>query len=405
MNEGMLTQGEINALLANENIDSGNGNSSSISEIEIDMLGEIGNITMGSASTTLSNIVGQKVNITTPRVSIVKVKELKDQFAVPQVTLNVGFTEGVVGGNLLAISVRDAAIIANFMMGGDGSIDGIAELSEIEESAVCEAMNQMIGTSATSLATMLGRNVNITPPKLSQWVESGDVEIYGYNDDVELVRTSFRLTIGDVVDSSIMQLLPMDTVKEMISMMLGDSTQGEAVSDISAAQVAPTQEVTQNAPVHQAPTVPPVQNTGYQQQPMQEIYPREINNPNVQYSMPNQGMNNQVVHQTTEVNKATFEDLHTPQQRAVGNNNIDLLMDVPLDISVILGRAKMNIKDVLNLGTGSIIELDKYAEEPVEIVVNGKKVAYGEVVVVDENFGVRITSIVSNEERIKSLGE
>jgi flagellar motor switch protein FliN/FliY len=104
-----------------------------------------------------------------------------------------------------------------------------------------------------------------------------------------------------------------------------------------------------------------------------------------------------------EVQQAAFQPLESQGNTEVVPKNIDLIMDVPLQISVVLGRTKKKIKDILNLGTGSLIELDKLAEEPVEILVNGKKVAYGEVVVIDENFGVRITGIVSNEERIKSL--
>lgn len=106
--------------------------------------------------------------------------------------------------------------------------------------------------------------------------------------------------------------------------------------------------------------------------------------------------------QPVEVHAATFEPL-VPQNSVPPIKNIDLILDVPLDISVVLGRTKKSIQDILNLGTGSLIELDKLAEEPVEILVNGKQIALGEVVVVDENFGIRITNIVSSVERIKRL--
>ncbi|MEK6266322.1 MAG: flagellar motor switch phosphatase FliY, partial [Clostridium sp.] len=178
MSNGFLSQEEIDALLnggdmsSEPDIISEPIQAFELSDIERDLLGEVGNISMGSASTALSTIVGQPVNIATPVVSVSTLKKLKDNYAVPNIALDVKFTSGITGGNLLVMKTTDAAVIASLMMGGDGVLEGIPDLSEIEVSAVSEAMNQMIGSAATSMATMFAREVNISPPVSRIWDES-----------------------------------------------------------------------------------------------------------------------------------------------------------------------------------------------------------------------------------------
>lgn len=354
-----------------------------LTDIERDLLGEIGNISMGSASTALSTIINQQVNITTPVVSMTRLKDLKDEFEVPNVALEVKYVSGIVGENLLVMKITDAAVIANLMMGGDGNVEeGAANLSEIELSAVSEAMNQMIGSAATSMATMFMREVNISPPVSTVWNDLKSPVAKGISEDEPIIKVSFSLAIGNLVDSTIMQILPIATAKKIVSIMMGqESPEGEA-----SVQTEPQSVPQEQAPQPQVQQNQPQQTqVQYQAPPQQAIYEKPIEAPKV------------------EVKQAAFQPLAPAGPSAEMPKNIDLILDVPLDISVVLGRTKKNIKDILNLGTGSLIELDKLAEEPVEILVNGKRVAYGEVVVVDENFGVRITSIISSEDRIKSL--
>ena len=327
---------------------------------------------MGSASTALYQIINQNVNITTPVVSLTTLKDMKASFETPNIILDVEYTEGIIGRNILVMKTDDAAVIANLMMGGDGQVPENPELSELEVSAVQEAMNQMIGSAATSMATMFSRRVDISPPTSKLWKEKDEPITETLSEDEEIVRVSFRLIIGDLVDSNIMQILPLNTAKKIVSIMMGEE-------DDSTEALEPA-KVVEEKPRVQGTTHEQVQTT-IQAKPIVEA-------PKVQ--------------QPIEVHEAAFETL-VPGDTSQVPKNIDLILDVPLDISVVLGRTKKSIKDILNLSTGSLIELDKLAEEPVEILVNGKKIAYGEVVVVDENFGVRITSIVSNAERIKSL--
>ena len=381
MSNSFLSQEEIDSLL-NGSDDSpsnawANDNSVNLlSDIEKDLLGEVGNISMGSASTALYQIINQKVNITTPVVSITTLKEIKETFETPTVVLDVEYTSGIIGRNILIIKTEDAAVIANLMMGGDGVVKN-HELSEIEISAVQEAMNQMIGSAATSMATMFSREVNISPPISKIWNNNEEPLSSEIPEEEAIVRVSFRMTIGNLVDSNIMQILPVETAKKIVCIMIGKEDENSDASKQNYSTV--NNEISVES-----------YNKSYE-----EVY--EVNQP----------VSEKTIIETpqpqVEVHKASFEPLVESKSSGVSNKNIDLILDVPLDISVVLGRTKKSIKDILNFSTGSLIELDKLAEEPVEVLVNGKTIALGEVVVVDENFGVRITNIVSNTERINSL--
>ncbi len=409
MNNGFLSQEEIDALLGGDSETSEASTTSLdneveeiLTDLEKDVLGEVGNISMGSASTALSQIIGHKVNITTPIVATTNLRKIKSDFETPNIALDVKYTSGIIGNNLLLMKVSDAAVVANLMMGGDGIVGDTAELSEIEISAVSEAMNQMIGSAATSMATMFAREVNISPPVSKVCDDSSQIS-GELTDDEAVVKVSFKLAIGDLVDSNIMQILPVKTARKIISIMMGTDVEVE------------TQTIVEVKGIEESVSQIPINNN-----PQQQSQPQVVNNnpQGMQYNQPvyqqqqqgNVGMmgsnnmyDNMTPVQPVNVQSASFQQLNSagmvPQHQ-----NIDLILDVPLEVSVVLGRSKLNIKDVLELGSGSLIELDKLTEEPVEILINGKKVAYGEVVVVDENFGVRITSIISNEDRIKSLG-
>lgn len=373
MSNGFLSQEEINSLLRgelnNEEV-SVEKEKEVLTDIEIDLIGEVGNISMGSASTALYQLVNQKVNITTPVVTVTTVKEIKENFDVPNIVLDVEYVSGIIGRNILMIKKFDAAVIANLMMGGDGQVEN-PELSELEISAVQEAMNQMIGSAATSMATMFSREVNISPPQSTIW-DSRDQRLTSAIDEEEsIVRVSFTLKIGEILESKIMQILPIQTAKRIVSIMMGEDTEPvSATNNLEISSKETIEEHNYSEPVFEQPVIE--EPVAVKQQP------------------------------AVEVQKATFAPL---EQKATKNShhNIDLILDVPLQVSVVLGRTKKSIRDILNLANGSLIELDKLADEPVEVLVNGKIIAEGEVVVVDENFGVRINNIISGTDRIKSL--
>lgn len=395
MSDDMISQEEIDALLSGGGGDDAPADDAAasddasaagasptgdtITDMERDALGEIGNISMGGAATTLSVLLGRKVSITTPTVSISNMRQLKEKYPVPFLVVEVGYSIGIEGNNVLCIQAKDAAIIADLMMGNDGT-NPDEELSEIHMSAVSESMNQMMGSVATSLSSMFNKKVDITPPVVTL-VDFSTAEVVSkLLDKVDpIVQASFRMEVDGLIDSEIMQLLPLDVAREMVDALMNQQPDvDDEEEEIAAAASAAAAPAAAPASAPAAAAAAPASN-GYGAQPMQ---------PHVASNVP--------------VQSAQFTPLSTvPVQ--VNDANIGLILDVPLQVNVELGRTKKSIKEILDLTKGSIVELDKLAGETVDIMVNGKYLAKGEVVVIDENFGVRITEIVSPLERAARL--
>ncbi len=401
----VLSQEEINALLNGGTIESlassggGDGGVGPLTKEEVDTIGEVANISMGTAATTLFSLVNKKVEISTPVVSVCTWDDIVATYERPCVLVRIAYTKGLDGSNILVLKEDDVKIITDLMMGGDGSnIDG--EISELHLSAISEAMNQMMGSSATSLSSMLSKMIDISPPSsnLIDLAESGD----GSNiDDFlkhDFVRIAFRMEIGTLVDSEIMQLYPVTLAKDMCKAVMANmesdsaSTVEDTVYDASAAQ-APAAPEPASAPAMAPPPVPmdpnaaygvgmPPQGYPYPPQP----YPQQPYPP-MGYAMPAPNVNVQPAQFTS------FNPMYQPQFSA---ENIDLILDVPLEVTVELGRTHRSISDILDFAPGTIIELNKIAGEPIDILVNGKYVAKGEVVVIEESFGVRITEILKD---------
>ncbi|MBR1858320.1 MAG: flagellar motor switch phosphatase FliY [Selenomonadaceae bacterium] len=425
MSDDMISQAEIDALLsgaaaaddsASDGGDSaptagaeaaaGNADSASepdfsdvLSDMEKDALGEIGNISMGSAATTLSVLLGHKVSINTPTTTVATMNIIKEHYPMPYLVVEVGYTIGIDGNNVLAIQAQDAAIIADLMMGGDGT-NPDPEISEISMSAVGESMNQMMGTVATSLSTMFNKKIDISPPKVSL-VDFGSeekiTELAGSSDPI--VRISFRMEVDGLIDSEIMQILPVNVAKEMVESLLGGgAATEEAPKPDTPPPPAPPPPPQMAQPAAPPPAAAPPPQQQYAPPPQQQYAPPP------QYAAPPPGYGyggppmQPHVATNVPVSPAQFTPL-SMEPVQVNEANIGLILDVPLQVTVELGRTKKSIKEILELSTGSIVELDKLAGEPVEIQVNGHFLAKGEVVVIDENFGVRITEIASPAER------
>ncbi|MDD3114683.1 MAG: flagellar motor switch phosphatase FliY [Anaerovibrio sp.] len=403
-----MTQEELDALLAGGIPEAAPSNDAAVSDdllndMEKDALGEIGNISMGSAATTLSVLLGHKVNITTPAVSLDTMSTIQNQYPMPYLVVEVGYVVGINGNNILAIQASDASIIADLMMGGDG-LNPQDELNEIHMSAVGEAMNQMMGTVATSLSTMFNKKIDISPPNVNLIDLGAEEKITELmkNDD-PVAKISFRMEVDGLIDSEIMQILPLDVAKEMVSFLMGGGA--EAAAEPEAAPAPPAPAPAAPAPQPAAAPMPPQQQTPPppQQAPQMPQQPQYAAPPMAMpvYAQPSYAQNN-VIAPTVPVQNAQFTPL-TNEPVEVNAANISLIKDVPLQVTVELGRTKKSIREILEFSTGSIIELDKLAGEPVEVLVNGQLTAKGEVVVIDENFGVRITEIVSPMERVQSL--
>jgi flagellar motor switch protein FliN/FliY len=357
-----------------------------------DALGEIGNICMGTSATTLYALLGQKVSITTPRVEETTWEEMSKKFNKPYIAVKVQYTEGLKGYNLLIIKEEDAKIITDLMMGGDGFGNIQAEFSELHMSAISEAMNQMVGSSSTSLSSMFEKRVDISPPEPSLVNAAEDDAKVRIDKDSNIVIILFSLKIGDLIDSEIMQILPISFAKEMAQNLLYRDEQTTPLATPPPVQTPPVQVAPPHVeqpqyqePPQQMPPMPPQNQYG------QYGYP-----PMPPYQMPQPEPGFQ---QPVNVQPMQFQSFDYGLDSAE-RKNIGLLMDVPLQIAVELGRTTKKIREILELGQGSIIELDKLAGEPVDIMVNGKTIAKGEVVVIDESFGVRITDIIHPSKRL-----
>ncbi|MFB7155298.1 flagellar motor switch phosphatase FliY [Lysinibacillus sp. NPDC056232] len=411
MSDEMLSQEEIEALLRGETLeDKNSGTEASTNEDNNDIrvedyldsfaqdaLGEVGNISFGSSATALSALLGQKVDITTPSISMINRNKLEEEFPHPYVAVQVEYTIGLTGMNLLVIKQSDAAIIADLMLGGDG-LNPKPDLGEIQLSAVQEAMNQMMGSAATSMSTVFNKKVDISPPTIDLMNISQNEGRENIPEDDLLVKVSFRLRIGNLIDSNIMQLLPLKFSQNIVKSLLGET---QSIEEPVAATLAPEAPVAPSpvqpqAPMQpQAPVTPPPAQPVYQQQPapvQQPMYQEQQQIP--QATRPVQPVNVQ------QAQFASFDPNVISQSEA---RNLNMLLDIPLQVTVELGRTKRSVKEILELSSGSIIELDKLAGEPVDILVNSRLIAKGEVVVIDENFGVRITDVLSQAERLNNL--
>ena len=364
--DGMLSQDEINALLNGMSADDSADNETSetpqesnesasdntpntdkpeaLSDTEKDAVGEISNISMGTAATTLSSLLNQKVNITTPRVEVADWDKLSRKYDRPCVMLQIRYKEGIDGNNVLILKERDVKIITDLMMGGTGNVDDGEELTDLHLSAIGEAMNQMMGSAATSLSSMFNRKIDISPPI------ANIVETYNEMDETlpqflndNFVIVAFKMQIGDLIDSEIMQLYPIDFAKELLTMFSIDQ---EAQSDNSSASTEPTPAEQTAAPQPQAATAP--QAATVPQQPMPDMSQQGMMQQGMPmqgmpygYGMPMQGMPygygmpmQQAPVKDVNVSPASFQPFQADVNPLVQQENIDLIMDVPLEVTV-----------------------------------------------------------------------
>lgn len=338
-------------------------------QARMDLIGEVGNISMSQAATTLSSILNHRVSITTPRVTKIRFASLMEGIKTPKVATTVEYKEGVIGTNLMLLQVRDASVIADLMMGGPGNTKEDAEFGDLELSAVAEAMNQMIGSASTSMATMINCKVDILPPTVKLWGEPDNISYDGINPDSIVYRISFNLEVEGLIESEIMQIFTKEMVNDIAAAMMADKA--TVVND----REVPAEE-------QPAPDADPIPQSQPQSQPQTQPQPQPKQPP-------------------VEVSQPSFQTLDGHAQ--VEGDNLDLLMDIPLNLSVVLGTSKKSVRDILSLNTGSVIELERLTDEPLDILLNGKLIAQGEVVVINDNFGVRITNILSQSQRINNM--
>ncbi|MBE5940504.1 MAG: flagellar motor switch phosphatase FliY [Lachnospiraceae bacterium] len=415
--DGMLSQEEINALLSGmDTFDTSSDDASSntitdiewLTDMEQDTMGEVSNISMGTAATTLSSLVNQKVDITTPSVQLSSWNNLVESYGRPCVFLQISYKEGLYGNNILILQEKDVKVITDLMMGGDGT-NAEGEITDLHLSAISEAMNQMMGSASTSISSMLNTKIDISPPNASLVDLNEGIERLNVAEFLEgnFVKIAFEMKIGDLVDSEIMQLYPIDFCRTLCKKFLGDT------EEVAASAPSPQPSVTEH--VSQTPVQTPVQTPppamGQPGMAPQGMMPEQMAPQGMPfgYGMPNMGYPPQgmpmmnmnpyvggVYGGQPEVNvqSAQFQPFSPDIVALNQRENINLIMDVPLEVTVELGRTRKSIQDILEFSPGTIIELEKLAGEPIDVLVNGKFVAKGEVVVIEESFGVRVTEII-----------
>ena len=364
------------------------GDEEELTDVEKDAIGEVANISMGSSATTLYSLVNRKVNITTPVVTLATWKTLLDSYEKPCVFIQIKYTKGLDGTNILVLKEHDVKVITDLMMGGDGT-NTEGELGELHLSAISEAMNQMMGAAATSLSTLLQTVIDISPP------ESSLFDLTEVKDGKEIspflggtfVKISFRMQIDDLVDSTIMQLYPIDFARKLVETFI--NTQMANIDEVTEKKPEqPENDTTAQIPAPGTDNQTQMNNTNLNG--MNQMGNMGMNSMNQMGMM---GMPGQNV-QNVNVQPAQFQSFSNDNMGTTGQENIGLIKDVPLEVTVELGRTTKSISDILDFSPGTIIELDRIAGEPIDVLVNGKFVAKGEVVVIEESFGVRITEII-----------
>ena len=404
-----------------------------LNSLEIDTIGEILNISMGPAATAVSTLLGKAVNISTPTVEVRNFSSMDYAGLEPAVLVKINYVEGLSGSNVIIFRQRDMQVILNLLMGNDEPPSDDFVFDELSMSAACEVMNQMMGASATALSEFLGMVVNISTPE-ANGVDSDSTyrDAVGVQEGDEIISVSFQMSIADVMDTNFASIMDCSLAKEMVQNVMGDtgSIAEPEPAPAPAPAPAPVPEIPQSpaypaqpaAPVPQAPPpvpaapAPQAPPPGYPPEAAQGQYPGYPpyyggypGYPPYPYPQqpgyPPQGQ--QVYHQPTlNVQNTQFPQFNVQNSPAPNvNGNMDLLMGVSLDVTVEIGSAKRKIKEVIEFGQGTVIELNKQAGAPVDIVVNGRLLARGDVVVIDDNFGVRITEIIGTRELLESLKE
>ena len=467
----------------------------SFNEMEIDAIGEIMNISLGASATAISTLLGTKVNITTPVVQVKNKENFEFRELEPAIGVEIAYVQGIDGKNIMMFSRNDVRIIVSMMMGAEIPEDEFV-MDEINASAIREAMNQMMGASATALSEFLGTTVDISTPISYEITDGAAFKDKYFEGAEENVVIRFTLEIEDNLKSEFLNIMSVDLVKKLLkpftaqfgmgeeeedevvasseeavspqveepvaeapaaeapaaeeapmpaksgpidqatadallASLLAEQT-GEGASEATpapAAEAAAAPEPVAAAPTPAEPAAPAPQPAAAAQPAPAQMAPQMMAMPQgVAYQDPlTLQLLNQMQQSQTQMlelirdiqggknkeakssepslikplNSREFEN----EGGEAGENpdNREMLMKVPLEISVEIGRTRKLVKDILDFTQGSLVVLDKMAGEQADLYVNGECIAKGDIVVVEENFGIRITEILKKDINQESL--
>ena len=422
-----------------------------LSAMEIDAIGEILNISLGASATAVSIMLDARVDITTPKVSVQARDEFEFSNIKPAICVEITYVEGLEGKNIMLLKRQDVKAIIEMLMGMDIPDEEFV-MDEMNISAICEVMNQMMGASATALSELLDMPVNISTPKPHEVDSVEEFKEEFFADEEEMVVIHFDLKIEDKMQSEFLNVMPIKLAKKLVSGFLAEM--GAAPAEAAPAETpAPAAEIaaqpaaapiTESAPAAAetpaAPAPAPAAETApapaaaetpaapapaqavpaqpIQADPAQPVMPAMTAAPVQQTQMDPGVVNNmmqmmdmmrQSMDMQRQMMQQQIEQSHAPrrlkvhaapqpnlngQEETNPDENLDLIMDVPMEVSVEIGRTQKYVKDILDLNKGSLVVLDKLAGDQVDLYVNGQCIAKGDVVVVDDNFGIRITEIL-----------
>ena len=383
-----------------------------LNPIEIDAIGEIINISLGASATAVATMLDRRVDITTPNVKVVTFEEFEFKRLEPAIGVEITYTHGLSGNNVMIIKKMDVKTIVGLLMGSEIP-DEEFEMNELYVSAICEIMNQMMGASATAMSEFIGETVNITTPTSFEIENSQQFKEKYFEPDNNFVSIEFSLSIEGSIKCEFVNLMPIPLVKMLVSRMIPDQSLLQEAEPVApapqSAPAAPQMEAPTAAPQPQAPIpsqpqyeqpvapqAPPAapqyeqpaqpQYSAPQAPPAQPQYQQPVAPPPPAEPVPNRVIDVKPIPSESFSGKDAL--------REAPKDNLELLMDVPLEISVEIGRTRKLVKEIVEFTQGSLIVLDKLAGDQVEIYANERCIARGDVVVVNDNFGVRITEIV-----------
>jgi flagellar motor switch protein FliN/FliY len=351
MGDGSLSQDEIDALLQGAD-DIGSiadtpvmpdmsSGGGSLTQGEQNTLRDLVSSVMGNVVPSVSGLLGGKnLSITNPLIELKQSEAVRNDFPARYVQVSMDFSGALNGKNLIVFNFNDAGSIASLMMGDDAGV-APADFNDAHQSTVQEFTNLLLSSVATQFGQKLGGGINTTPAIIGI-VNSGAELLLPPG---EVVKVTYDLAIDGIITSKLYHIMDINVSTGMAR------TGGLAAGG----------------------------GGGFQQQQMPQQQAPQVGISPVKFPPLDEGIAPSIV------------------------GDISLLLDVPMTMTVELGRTKKLVQEILGLGEGSIIELDKLAGEPVDLLVNGKLIAKGEVVVIDENFGVRVTDIVSPDDRLISV--
>ncbi len=362
------------------------------SDMERDVIGEVMNISLGSSATSLSTLLGKRVEITVPKVSVIKAGEFSFEGLEPAIGAEIRYIEGLDGINLMILKRMDAKVILEILM-GQTIPDEEFQMDEISTSAICEVMNQMMGSAATALADFLGRPINISTPIAYEIENKSEFKSKYFNEDDIIVAVRFNLSIEDIVHSEFVNVMSLELSREMISMFLKGTEIGveEAEEDNNIKNVTAKENL----------EIDSQEDDEEEEENIEEEIPIKRRSSSDKKIKVKQKKKEQIPVNIKPMEYEYYDDSEENELSDVQLTNLELIMSVPLEVSVEIGKTKKQIKQILEFSQGTIIELDKQAGALVDIIVNGQLIAKGEVVVVNDNFGVRIAEIIKKDDIIK----